>query len=343
MTGPERKKPLVIELDDTGSAKTGPAEAPPVPEPDLPTPRGDAMKTVAAMTARKPSLPARLFWSALTLLLGVMVSVAFWDFATGMMERNIWIGRSVIALIAVLLAGLLVFAVGEVAAMLRLRKIDALKRAYSGSLAGPRSEAVAFANELWAFYSDRPELRWDAEKFDQHSAEALTAADVLHVAETTLLAPLDDQARKEIEAASRQVATATAIVPLALADVVIALTANVRMVRRIAQVYGGRSGRFGSWRLMRAVATHLVATGAVAVTDDLIGTIAGGGVLSKVSRRFGEGVVNGALTARVGIAALEVCRPMPFVAQKRPTITAIMQRALTGFFGKQAAGNRPNS
>ena len=42
------------------------------------------------------------------------------------------------------------------------------------------------------------------------------------------------------------------------------------------------------------------ATGAVAAGDDLIHTVAGGGVLAKVSRRFGEGVVNGALTARVG-------------------------------------------
>jgi putative membrane protein len=335
MTEAERKKPLVIELDDTTPAKTGPAEAPPVPEPDLPmAPQGQAMKAATGLAARKPSLVARLFWWALGLLVTTMVSIAFWDFAAGMMARNIWLGRGITALIAVILTGLLVFAVNELAAMLRLRKIDSLKRAYAGCQSGTRSDAVTFANDLRAFYADRPELRWDAAKFDQHCAEALTAADVLHVTEVNLLAPLDDLARKEIEAAARLVATATAIVPLALADVVIALTGNVRMVRRISQVYGGRSGRFGSWRLMRAVATHLVATGAVAVTDDLISTIAGGGVLSKVSRRFGEGVVNGALTARVGIAALEVCRPMPFAAQKRPNITAIMKQALTGFFGK---------
>jgi hypothetical protein len=53
----------------------------------------------------------------------------------------------------------------------------------------------------------------------------------------------------------------------------------------------------------------------VAVGDDLIGSVAGGSVLSRVSRRFGEGVVNGALTARVGVAAMEVCRPLPFGAE----------------------------
>ena len=152
--------------------------------------------------------------------------------------------------------------------------------------------------------------------------------------ETTVVAPLDALAMKEIEAASRQVATATAIIPLALADVVVALTANVRMIRRIAEVYGGRSGTFGSWRLMKAVACHLIATGAVAIGDDMISSIAGGSVLSKLSRRFGEGIVNGALTARVGVAAMDVCRPMTFKAVKRPSITTIMKNALVGFVGR---------
>ena len=63
------------------------------------------------------------------------------------------------------------------------------------------------------------------------------------------------------------------------------------------------------------------------------GSVAGGGLLSKLSRRFGEGVVNGALTARVGVAAMEVCRPMPFAALERPSVTGLVKRALTGFFG----------
>jgi putative membrane protein len=139
---------------------------------------------------------------------------------------------------------------------------------------------------------------------------------------------------REVEAAARQVATVTAIVPLALADVFAALTANLRMIRRVAEIYGGRAGTLGSWRLARAVMTHLVATGAVAVGDDLISSIAGGGVLSKLSRRFGEGVVNGALTARVGVGAMEVCRPLPFVRLQRPSVTGLVKRALTGLFGK---------
>ena len=116
-------------------------------------------------------------------------------------------------------------------------------------------------------------------------------------------------------------ATVTAVVPLALADVFTVLVSNLRMIRRVAEIYGGRSGTFGSWRLVRTTLTHLVATGAVAVGDDLVHSVIGGGLAARLSRRFGEGVINAALTARVGIAAIEVCRPLPFRRASRPKVT----------------------
>jgi putative membrane protein len=67
----------------------------------------------------------------------------------------------------------------------------------------------------------------------------------------------------------------------------------------------------------------------VAVGDDLIGSVAGGGVLSKVSRRFGEGVINGMLTARIGIAALDLCRPLPFSDQSRPSVSDFMSELIS--------------
>ena len=100
---------------------------------------------------------------------------------------------------------------------------------------------------------------------------------------------------------------------------------------------GGRAGALGSWRLMRRVFAYLLATGALALTDDMIGSVAGGGLLSKLSRRFGEGVVNGALTARVGLAAMDLCRPMAFAALPRPTVSALVGRALRGIAGSGGA------
>ena len=195
--------------------------------------------------------------------------------------------------------------------------------------------ARAVTQKIVALYKDRKELEWGLERLDERVHDIFDAEGQLGLVETELLAPLDLAARTEIEAAARQVATVTAIVPIALADVATALTANLRMIRRIAEIYGGRAGTLGSWRLARTVLSHLVATGAVAVGDDLIGSLAGGGLLSKLSRRFGEGVINGALTARVGVAAMDVCRPLPFRTQKRASVTGLVKRALVGLFGSK--------
>jgi putative membrane protein len=45
-------------------------------------------------------------------------------------------------------------------------------------------------------------------------------------------------------------------------------------------------------------------------------------------------MVNAALTARVGRAAIEVCRPLPYQIQERPKISVILRRALTSIFDK---------
>ena len=83
------------------------------------------------------------------------------------------------------------------------------------------------------------------------------------------------------------------------------------------------------------------ATGAVAVGDDMLEPFLGGSILGKLSRRFGEGLVNGALTARVGVAAIEVCRPLPFTRAKRPSVRGIVKRSLTGLFGSAKDPDAP--
>ncbi len=323
--------PVLIDLEDGPEAQ--PATAPPVPEPGLPA-QGAAMQRVAVLAARPRSRLARWFWSALAALLGFMLSLAAWNWVTGLLAASPVLGLVAALLTGLVLLLLLAIAVKEAAAFHRLARLDHIQRDAASALAGPDlAKARSVASQITALYAGRPELAPGRDRMKTRGADLFDADAVLGLAERELLAPLDAMARREVEVAARQVATVTAVVPLALADVVAALTSNLRMIRRIAEIYGGRSGTLGAWRLTRSVLTHLVATGAVAVGDDLIGSVAGGGVLSRVSRRFGEGVVNGALTARVGVAAIEVCRPLPFRVLDRPSVTGLVRRALTGLFG----------
>ncbi|WP_420862492.1 YcjF family protein [Algirhabdus cladophorae] len=333
MTKPP-KGPVLIDLETEPHLDSTPDTAPPVPDLAVPTPSGQAMQTMAVLAARKPSSLAKWFWSLLGALISFMVSLAAYDFVIGLIARNPILGYAALGLTGLFVLVLLIIALRELAAFGRIRRLDHVQAAAIKAQAdGDLNAAKAVIAQLQRLYAGREDTRWGREKLIETQGDVFEADALLQLAELHLLGPLDAAAMKEVEAAARQVATVTAIVPLAFADVVAALTSNVRMIRRIAEIYGGRSGALGSWRLTRTVLTHLVATGAVAVTDDLIGTLAGGGVLAKVSRRFGEGLVNGALTARVGVAALEVCRPLPFTSQTRPNIAGIVKRALTGLFG----------
>ena len=327
---PPRRGPLLVEFDAESAAS--PSDAPPVPDLDVTLPDGRAMQIAARLAARPSSKLTTFFWRSAWALFTFMLSVAAWRALDALIATNPVIGWIGVGLTAVFILAAVVVVFRELAGWARLGRLDRVHKEVRSvtDLASAR-KAVA---RVEALYAKNPEQAWGLARMRERQGEILDPATLLDLAEIELMGPLDKAAQREIEAAARQVATVTALVPLALADVFAALASNLRMIRRLGEIYGGRAGTFGSWRLARSVLTHLVATGAVAVGDDFIETVAGGGVLSKLSRRFGEGVVNGALTARVGVAAMEVCRPMPFNAVPKPRVTTVVSRALAGLFGR---------
>ncbi|MGH1466283.1 MAG: YcjF family protein [Cognatishimia sp.] len=321
--------PVLIDLESADAPQVD--AAPAVPEFDVP--QGQAMQTAVQFAARGPSRLSRWFWGLLIALLGAIVSVAAWNFVIGLMQSYPMLGWLMTFLFAAFLAVSALIVAKELTAFSRLRRVDHLHRAAENALIdNDLNAARRVAQDLSGLYNSREDVAWGQQRLAERLPDAFDASAVFATVESELMAPLDAAAKREVEQAARQVATVTALVPLALADVVAALVSNLRMIRRIAEIYSGRSGTLGSWRLTRAVMAHLVTTGAVAVGDDLLGSLAGGSVLGKISRRFGEGMVNGALTTRVGIAAMEVCRPLPFTKTTRPSVSNLVKRSLTGLF-----------
>lgn len=329
------KGPVLIDLEEQDAPHV--AEAPPVPDLDS-APNSPAMVQAAMLAARPASRVTRWFWGLAGALLVAVLSVAAWDFTVSLVARVPVLGWAVAGALGLLAVLALLILLREAAAIARMGRIDGLRRRAETALADDDLAAARrYASDLARFYANRPDLRWGQDRLSERTEESFDASAVLALVETELMAGLDKAAEAEIEAATRRVAVVTALVPLALADVVVALTASLRMIRRISEIYGGRSGWLGSWRLVRAVLAQLVAAGAMAVGDDLLEPVLGGSVLSKLSRRFGESLVNGALTARVGVAAMEVCRPVPFGPDRRPALRRLVRRALTGLFGRGTA------
>jgi putative membrane protein len=96
------------------------------------------------------------------------------------------------------------------------------------------------------------------------------------------------------------------------------------MIRRLATLYGGRPGTIGFLRLTRRAIGHLAITGGMAAGESLFQQVLGHGIAARISTRLGEGVINGILTARIGLAAIDVCRPLPFVFAPQPRLADII-------------------
>ncbi len=121
----------------------------------------------------------------------------------------------------------------------------------------------------------------------------------------------------------------TAVSPRAVIDMLFVFAAALRLVRQLARLYGGRPGhaRHDPPDAPRASRISRV-TGGMAAGDSLIQQMLGHGIAAKLSAKLGEGVLNGLLTARLGLAAIDVTRPLPFAALPRPALSDLAKDLL---------------
>ncbi len=252
--------------------------------------------------------------SALMALIGLAASLAFARFVSVVLERSDWIGIAGWSLLGIAAAAALVIALREFVGLMRLGRLARLRRDAEAAVSSrdPKAER-AVVRRLRKTFAARPDLAWAAARFAEHESDIRDPGDLLALADRELVHPLDMEARRLVLTSSKRVSLVTAMSPVAVIAVGFVLVENLKMLRALATLYGGRPGMLGGFRLARLVFVHILATGGIALTDDLIGQFIGQDLARRLSRRLGEGLFNGALTARVGVAALEVCRPLPFI------------------------------
>jgi putative membrane protein len=218
-------------------------------------------------------------------------------------------------------AALFVLVFREVFGIIRQGRIAQLHIAFAGARATDDGDAARHhIDALIALYARRPQLARTSADLKALKQEIVDGRDLIDIAERNLVAPLDRDVRREIALAAKRVSLVTAVAPRAIVDVIFVAGQVLYLVRRIAEIYGGRPGFLGFLKLMRSVAAHLAITGGVAVGDSLLQQVLGHGIASKISARLGEGVLNGLLTTRVGLSAMSVCRPMPFAVEAAPRV-----------------------
>ncbi len=334
---PLPKRPRAFRLDDSSVAlegEPGGAQTASVliaPQPDhyaeeaaraAPDPDEAAVEQAQRKGVIRRGLSwGGLFWTAAGALASLAVGVWFDSLIEGFFARSVALGWVGVALLAIACVALGVLFAREMAGLFRQRAIARMHIAFARAReADDRDGARKLVADLCALYQKRPGTEAARVRLLHLTREIVDGRDLIDIAERDLARPLDEDARREVAAAAKRVSIVTAISPRALIDVLFVVAQSIRLVRRVAEIYGGRPGWLGFARLARSVGAHLAITGGMAVGDSILQQALGHGIAARISARLGEGVLNGMLTTRVGLSAMAVCRPMPFAATRPPGV-----------------------
>ena len=262
-----------------------------------------------------------LLLSAVGGLIALALGLAIEGLIVDLFRVAPWLGGVALFLAAIAAVAFIGILAREMAGMARERRIEHLRKAAFDALAvKDHAAAKSVVADLVRLYGERRQMTGARGRLSGLAEEIIDADDRLAIAERELLLPLDLQAKRMIASAAKQVSVVTAVSPRAIVDVAFVLFAAVRLLRQISRIYGGRPGLLGFLRLARAAFSHLAVTGGVAVGDSIVQQVLGLGLAARISAKLGEGVLNGLMTARFGLAALAVCRPLPFVREEPPRL-----------------------
>src|SRR5882757_2929734 len=317
------RRPATFKLDDPGVIVMDPDDASRPPRGTVHvTPEVDPALLPVPVEAPilRPQRGFRwgaVFWTAIggLILLGLGLGV------TGLIEdlfaRSEGLGLLGLAFAFAATLAFAVVVAREALGLARLATIEKLHlRAAAVLLSDDRTESRAIVHDLLRLEHQNPQLARARATLANHADDIIDGADLIRLAERELMTLLDMEARRLVSSAAQRVSLVTAVSPRALIDVLFVFAASLRLVRQ----YGGRPGTLGLIKLMRHVIAHLAITGGMAASDGLVQQVLGHGIAAKLSQRLGEGVLNTLLTARLGLAAIDVTRPLPFTALPRPVL-----------------------
>jgi putative membrane protein len=321
--------PSVVVMDGEEQGRLARGTVRVMPEPDaslLPVPLEPA-----------PMLPARpglrwgaVFWTALggLVLLGLGLSIT--HLIEDLFARSESLGVLGLGFAFVAALALTIVIAREAIGLARLATIEHIHlRASEALRSDDRAASRTIVGDLLKLAHQNPQLARARATLQGHADDIIDGADMIKLAERELMTPLDQEARRLVSQAAQRVSIVTAVSPRALIDILFVFVASLRMIRQLARLYGGRPGTLGMIRLLRHVIAHLAVTGGMAASDSMIQQMLGHGIAAKLSERLGEGILNGLLTARLGLAAIDVTRPLPFTALPRPALTDLAKDLLT--------------
>jgi len=308
----------VVDADDSSRLARGTVRVTPeIEAAALPVPIDEA-----------PFVPVRrgvswglVFWSAVGGLVLLALGLGVARLIEDLFARGAELGFLGLAFAGAAALAFAVVVAREAFGLIRLATIEQLHlRAAKVLASDDRADSRAVVQDLIKLAHQNPHLARARAALQGHAGDIIHGADMIRLAGRDLMTPLDQEARRLVSSAAQRVSVVTAVSPRALVDVLFVFLASLRLIRQLARLYGGRPGALGMIALLRHVVAHVAITGGMAASDSLVQQVLGHGIAAKLSQRLGEGVLNGLLTARLGLSAIDVTRPLPFTALPRPSL-----------------------
>lgn len=140
---------------------------------------------------------------------------------------------------------------------------------------------------------------------------------------------LDARARREISRSAAESTLMIAVSPLAVVDMAFIAWRNIRLINRIAALYGIELGYYSRIRLFRLVLVNIAFAGASEVIREVGMDWMSQDLAARLSARAAQGMGAGLLTARLGIKAMALCRPLPWLDDDKPKLGDFRRELLT--------------
>ena len=152
-------------------------------------------------------------------------------------------------------------------------------------------------------------------------------SELLQLYSRLVLTKVDEKAMAEIARFSTEAVVLVALSPVAIIDMLIILWRNLRMINKVAGLYGLKLGYWSRIKLIRQVFVNMVYAGASELIADFGTDMIGADLLGKLSGRLAQGLGAGMLTARLGVKTMQLCRPIPF--DDKPKLSHVRKEMLT--------------
>ena len=187
-------------------------------------------------------------------------------------------------------------------------------RAELPTTSGEKSQI--FCKQLLEQMQITPQLEQSQKQWLSQINEYHNSEQVMTMFSQTVLSPMDKQAQKVIAKHARDNAVIVALSPVAIADVLMVAWRNFALINKITRIYGMELGYFSRLHLFKMVIKNMVFAG----TTELVAGMLSHNVLRRLFGQAIQGLGVGILTARLGIKAMEFCRPITFKNEEKPNL-----------------------